>query len=67
MNVFTADLVESRPFTHAGTTYGLGPMLPGGITQWGVAGEDPLPSPPPDVSAVIPFIGSALAAAHQGD
>lgn len=63
MNVFTADLVESRPFEHDGATYDLGTMLPGGVTQWGLAGEDPLPSPPPGVSAVVPFVGSAVAAA----
>jgi hypothetical protein len=66
MNVFTADLVESRPFTLGGATYDLGAMLPHGITQWGLAGEDPLPSPPPGVSAIVPFVGSAVAAARSG-
>jgi hypothetical protein len=64
MNVFTADLVASRPFEHAGALHDLGAMLPFGITQWGLAGEDPLPSPPPGVSAVVPFVGSAVAAAR---
>ena len=64
INVFTADLVESRPFEHGGVSYDLGAMLPGGVTQWGVAGEDPLPAPPPGVSAVVPFVGSAVAAAR---
>jgi hypothetical protein len=62
MNVFTADLVESRPFEHHGIAYDLGAMLPS-ITQWGLAGEDPLPAPPPGISAVVPFVGSAVAAA----
>lgn len=63
MNVFTAHLVESRPFEREGVTYDLGAMLPGGVTQWGLAGEDPLPSPPPGMSAAVPFVGSAVAAA----
>ncbi|HWO22736.1 MAG TPA: hypothetical protein VNO30_28445 [Kofleriaceae bacterium] len=62
INVFTADLVESRPFEYGGVSYDLGAMLPGGVSQWGVAGEDPLPAPPPGVSAVVPFVGSAVAA-----
>ncbi len=66
MNVFTADLVGSRPFERGGVTYDLGGMLPGGVTQWGLAGEDPLPSPPPGVSAIVPFVGSAVAAARPG-
>jgi hypothetical protein len=66
MNVFTADLVASRPFERGGVIYDLGVMLPGGVTQWGLAGEDPLPSPPPGVSAVVPFVGSAVAAARPG-
>lgn len=66
MNVFTADLVESRPFEHGGAVYDLGAMLPGGITQWGLAGEDPLPAPPPGVTAVVPFVGSAVAAGRPG-
>ncbi len=66
MNVFTADLVESRPFERDGVTCDLGVMLPGGVTQWGLAGEDPLPSPPPGVTAVVPFVGSAVAAARPG-
>jgi hypothetical protein len=63
MNVFTADLVASRPFEHAGAIYDLGAMLAGGVTQWGLAGEDPIPSPPPGISAVVPFVGSAVAVA----
>jgi hypothetical protein len=62
MNVFTADLVASRPFRINGVTYDVGAWLPHGITQWGLAGEDPLPSPPPGMSAVVPFVGSAVAA-----
>jgi hypothetical protein len=67
MNVFTADLVESRSFEHSGVSYDLGTMLPGGVTQWGLAGEDPLPAPPRGVSAVVPFVGSAVAAARRGE
>ena len=65
MNVFTADLIESRPFDHAGVRYDLAALLPGGVTQWGLAGEDPLPSPPTGVSAVVPFVGSAVAVAAR--
>jgi hypothetical protein len=65
-NVFTAELVESRPFDRDGVTYDLGVLLPGGVTQWGLAGEESVPSPPPGVSAVVPFVGSAVAAARPG-
>jgi hypothetical protein len=62
MNVFSADLVASRPFEHAGARYDLGVMLAGGVTQWGFAGEDPIAPPPPGISTVVPFVGSAVAA-----
>lgn len=37
LSTFTAELVESTPFEHAGRTYDLGELLPNGITQWSVA------------------------------
>lgn len=61
MNVFTADLVESAPFEIGGYWYNLRDLLPHGITQWGVASENPLPAFPP-YQRIVAFTGSAIAA-----
>ena len=66
INVFTAELIASEPFTHAGVRHDLGALVPDGVTQWGVAGEDPLPDPPAGIVAVVPFVGSAVAAGPRG-
>jgi hypothetical protein len=61
MNVFSADLVESAPFELGGYWYNLRDLLPNGITQWGVASENPLASFPP-YQRIVAFTGSAIAA-----
>jgi hypothetical protein len=59
-NVFSAALIESRPFTFRGRTYDLGEALPHGITQWGIASTEVI-TPPPQFLTVLPFVGSAIA------
>jgi hypothetical protein len=62
-NVFSAELVESEPFE---LPDGRGPadlcdLLPNGVTQWGVASENPLPVFAP-YQRIVAFTGSAIAA-----
>lgn len=59
-NVFSAVLVESTPFELGGRRYDFREILPGGVTQWGVASANPLPVVPP-YTKIIAFAGSALA------
>lgn len=62
MNVFSAELVESAPFQlpdgHGPAD--LGELLPNGVTQWGVASENPL-SALPQYQRIVAFTGSAIA------
>jgi hypothetical protein len=62
MNVFSAELVESTPFE---LPDGHGPadlrdLLPNGITQWGLASENPLPTFG-TYQRIVAFTGSAIA------
>jgi hypothetical protein len=62
MNVFSAQLVESTPFE---LPDGSGPvdlreLLPNGITQWGLASENPLPTFG-TYQRIVAFTGSAIA------
>ncbi len=62
MNVFSAELVESAPFK---LPDGNGPvdlrdLLPNGITQWGLASENPLPTFG-TFQRIVAFTGSAIA------
>jgi hypothetical protein len=59
-NVFSAALLWSREFEHAGRRHDLGRRLPNGITQWGTASPQPMP-PPPGYTTSLPFVGWAVA------
>lgn len=63
MNVFSADLVESTPFElpEGGGPCDFRDLLPNGITQWGVASENPLANFGP-YQRIVAFTGSAIAA-----
>ena len=62
MNVFSAELVESAPFelpdSHGPAD--LGDLLPNGVTQWGLASENPLPTFG-SYQRIVAFTGSAIA------
>jgi len=60
-NVFSAELLESQPFTFRGGTYDLKDALPHGITQSGIASTVAITPPPGKYTTVIPFVGSAIA------
>lgn len=60
-NVFSAELVDSVPFTLDGEMYDLRDLLPDGITQWGTLNANPLATFPP-FTRVAAFTGSAVAA-----
>lgn len=61
-NVFTADLVESTPFElPGGERIDLRELLPHGITQWGMASANPLPTFA-SYQRIVAFTGSAIAA-----
>lgn len=64
-NVFSARLIDSRPFEFGGRRYDLGAIL-GGVTQFGTAATTPIafPATPPAApiyDLVLPFTGSAIA------
>lgn len=59
-NVFSAALLWSREFEHAGRRHDLGRLLPHGITQWGTASAQPMP-PPAGYTTSLPFVGWAVA------
>ena len=60
LNVFSAQLVSSRPFELGGRRYDLRRLMPNGITQWGTAATTAV-APPPGYTSVLPFVGSAIA------
>lgn len=60
LNVFSAQLVASREFELEGRRYDFGRLVPHGITQWGTAATTPAATLP-GYSAVVPFVGSAVA------
>ncbi|MFL6199308.1 MAG: hypothetical protein ACJ76J_09040 [Thermoanaerobaculia bacterium] len=63
MNVFSADLVESTPFElpDGKGRYDFRDHLPNGVTQWGIASENPLATFGP-YQRIVAFTGSAIAA-----
>ncbi|HEU4556358.1 MAG TPA: hypothetical protein VFS20_00870 [Longimicrobium sp.] len=60
LNVFSARLVQSRPFELGGGRYDLRRLMPHGITQWGTMATTPA-AELPGYSLVTPFVGSAIA------
>jgi hypothetical protein len=60
-NVFSARLIDSRPFEFAGKVYDLRKLLGNGVTQFGTAAAATVPPPSKDYTAVVPFSGSAIA------
>lgn len=60
-NVFSAELVDSAPFSLDGELYDFRDLLPDGITQWGTMNANPLPTFPPFIR-IAAFTGSAVAA-----
>lgn len=60
-NVFSSELIWSRPFEHEGVRIDLAELVPHGVTQWGTASPNAIASPPPGYSSVFPFAGSAIA------
>jgi hypothetical protein len=60
-NVFSAELVDSAPFSLDGELYDFRDLLPDGITQWGTMNANPLPTLPPFIR-IAAFTGSAVAA-----
>lgn len=61
MNVFSSIVVWSKTFEHAGHRYDLRDLFPHGVTQFGDASATPIEPALLDYSAVIPFVGSAIA------
>jgi hypothetical protein len=59
-NVFSARLIESRPFEFAGGQHDIARHLGHGVTQFGTASETSV-APPKGYTLVLPFTGSAIA------
>jgi hypothetical protein len=64
-NVFSAVFVDSKPFELGGQSYDLRDLLPGGVTQWGIASANSLPVFEP-YTKIIAFAGSAVAIGPEG-
>ncbi|HST58894.1 MAG TPA: hypothetical protein VLK84_09405 [Longimicrobium sp.] len=60
LNVFSAQLVSSRPFELDGQRYDLRRLMPSGITQWGTSAATPTGAVA-NYPTVLPFVGSAIA------
>jgi hypothetical protein len=60
LNVFSAQLVDSREFELDGRRYDLRRLMPNGITQWGTSAATPT-GPVANYPTVLPFVGSAIA------
>lgn len=65
-NVFTARLIDSRPFEFAGAQYDLARIVGRGVTQFGTMATIPVAVPahgphPSAYALVLPFTGSAIA------
>lgn len=60
-NVFTAHLVEGRPFEFGGRRHNLARSLGQGVTQFGTAATTAIAPPPNGYDLVVPFTGSAIA------
>lgn len=59
-NVFSARLIDSRPFDFAGGRHDLAAHLGAGVTQFGTSAETPITPPPAGYDLVLPFTGSAI-------
>jgi hypothetical protein len=57
LNQFSAELIESQAFEHAGCSWNIGELLPNGVTQWGVG----LTLPDAGSGPAATFSGSAIA------
>lgn len=60
-NVFTAHLIDSRPFEFGGRRHDLAQSLGHGVTQFGTAATTAIMPPPKGYTLVMPFTGSAIA------
>jgi hypothetical protein len=60
-NLFSARLVDSRPFEFAGRRHDLADWIGRGVTQSGIASTTPATPLPQGYTAALPFTGSALA------
>lgn len=60
-NLFSARLIESRPFEFAGRVHDLAECIGAGITQSGIASTTPATPVPEGYTLVLPFTGSAVA------
>lgn len=65
LDVFSARLVDSRPFQLGGRTYDLGRLMPHGVTQWGTSAATPAATLA-GYTRVVPFVGSAVAIGGAG-
>ena len=61
LNVFSARLVSCREFELGGRRHDFGRLMPNGITQWGTAATTAIGGALPGYTAVVPFVGSAIA------
>lgn len=60
-NLFSARLIDSRPFEFAGRVHDLAECIGAGITQSGIASTTPATPLPKGYTLVLPFTGSAVA------
>jgi hypothetical protein len=60
-NVFSARLVDSKPFELGGEVRDLALLLGAGVTQFGTAAATAITPPAVGYEAVVPFSGSAIA------
>jgi hypothetical protein len=65
LDVFSARLVSSRPFTLGGRRYDLRRLVPHGVTQWGTLAATPA-AELAGYTSVLPFVGSAIAIGGAG-
>jgi hypothetical protein len=66
LNVFSARLVSCREFELGGRRYDFGRLMPNGITQWGTAASTAIAGSLRGYTAVVPFVGSAIAIGGEG-
>lgn len=66
-NLFTARLVESRPFAFAGRRHDLGERIGRGVTQSGIAATAAATPLPKGCTLALPFTGSAVALGEAAD
>jgi len=59
-NVFSARLVESRPFRLGNGRYDFADLVGSGVTQFGLAASAGIEPPPAGFASVVAFTGSAI-------